>query len=96
MSETSPKPPTEVLRGNMGVELAIWVKEVEYESRTIAQVSGRLQRRYLDKQGKWQSTFYLSPVEWLVAGALYQEAYTRYKLSPNGDAQPETPFSADS
>lgn len=90
MSQQASQPPTEVLRGHLGVELAIWVTEVEYEGRPFTRVSGRAQKRYCDKQGRWQSALYLSPVEWLVAAALYQAAYERYRPTRDAEPQPET------
>jgi len=95
MSNQSSQPPTEVLRGDMGVELAIWATDAEHEGRKFMRLSGRPQKRYLDKQGQWQSTSYLSPQEWLVTAALLQEAYTRFRVQATSEFTVDSPASAE-
>ena len=56
-----PRQPIKVFRTGHGVEAAIWANEVTQDSRTFTQHSVRVQKRYRDKNGNFQSTDYFWP-----------------------------------
>jgi hypothetical protein len=53
----------EVAFKSAGVSAAVWRKEFEQDGRTVVQFHVRVEKRYKDRDGNWQSSDYFFPSE---------------------------------
>jgi hypothetical protein len=48
--------PLEVIRGGNNVSVALWENQIQVKGKKVTSIKATLQRRYLDKNRKWQTT----------------------------------------
>jgi hypothetical protein len=88
--------PPEVAFKSAGVSAAVWRKEVEQDGRTVVQFHVRVEKRYKDRDGKWQSSDYFFPDELprleLVARKAFEYVALKHGSPPEAGENGTAPF----
>jgi hypothetical protein len=84
MTQSTPQPPEKTFRAGT-VSASIWRKEVEQNGRKVVQHSIRIQKRYRDKEGKWQNTDYFFPNDLPRLQLVVEKAFEYVALSESDE-----------
>ena len=84
--------PVKEFRAKGGLSFAIWRNDEQQQNGTIRpRYSGRLQKRYRDKEGQWQDSDYLFPEEWPKVELLMRKAFEFVSVTESKEAEEGCP-----
>ena len=86
--------PVEKIKGGNNVSAALWENQVQVNGKTVTMLKLTVQRRYLDKNGKWQTSNSFSKAELPDAIYCMQKGYERMiemktEKGDNGEVEEE-------